>query len=1185
LARGSAGLAVAILAVVSIHAQDRPVPALLTGVPAAPGQFRTAGARPETVDAQTVTVNGAALAADVLDLALTGGVVVRAELDRRATLGGGAEVWSGHVPGAPMSSVTLVTVDGLLQGSVRTLDAAWSIEPSADATHVVRQIDAAALPRELPPLAPPPSLAALAANPPMAGDNGGTIDVLVLYTPGARSSAGGANPDATIQARIALGIAETNTGYANSGITPRLRLVGTQVLPYTEVGMSTDLSALQSNASVGTLRNTVGADLVSLIVANSAEACGVGYLLNGSSDWAFSVTSYHCISPNYSFGHELGHNMGSMHAPEDGGGVGRAAYSYGYKHPSNLFRTVMAYDCPVSCPRVLHFSNPDVNYAGAPTGTAAQHDNARSIDEAASTVANFRQSVGGNTAPTISAFGDVTIVEDGATGALSFTVGDAETAASSLTVTASSSNTTLVPNIAAALTLTGAGASRSLAVVPAANRFGTATITVTVSDGALSATRTFLLTVTAVNDPPVIARTPTAASVAAGSSAQTTVTVTDVDTAGSALALSTSSSNTTLLPNANIEVSVVTTAANSRTFLVTMTPAAGGAGAATVTINALDGGPAASTTFALTVSVLAPTVTTPAPQSTPEDTPVAVGFTVGDPDTPLAALTVQASSSNAAVVPAAGLAVSGAGASRTVTIAPAANATGSATITLTVGDGASTATTSFAVTVTPVNDPPLFAPGVPVSVSTLVSTPAAFQVTVSDPDTAGVSLTLAGVTTNAAVLANAGIAIAPLSSTAATRTFAVTLTPVAGATGSGGVSLTAGDAQASVLRAVLLSVTSTPGAPDAPTTLNATADGTTLHLTWTAPSTGSAPASYAVSIGTAPGTTTLPVQTTAATSLDVVVPASGVYFARVAAVNGYGTSLPSPEVEVTVSAPGRPGRTPRPRAWFSGRTLGMDWESPVGGDPVTNYLLEVGSAPGLANILVLPLSAARSFSASGVPDGTFWLRVRGSNSMGLGDPSEDVGLVMRPGGGCVGLPLAPVSLAQSVTGSLVSLSWNAPASGVAPTGYVLYAGMASGRTDLSVNTGAAPGWSGAAPPGIYYVRVAARTACGVGPLSNEVVVAVGAAATLAAPGPLSGTVSGRVVSLSWSGPSAGPAPSSYFLEVGSASGATDVAAFDTGSAATSIAGAVAPGRYFLRVRARAGAASGPASNEIEIVVP
>ena len=68
----------------------------------------------------------------------------------------------------------------------------------------------------------------------------------------------------------------------------------------------------------------------------------------------------------------------------------------------------------------------------------------------------------------------------------------------------------------------------------------------------------------------------------------------------------------------------------------------------------------------------------------------------------------------------------------------------------------------------------------PAAVSTLISTATSFQVTLTDLDTAGASLTLVGATTNAAVLANAGILIAPVSSTATSRTFAVTLTPVAG---------------------------------------------------------------------------------------------------------------------------------------------------------------------------------------------------------------------------------------------------------------------------------------------------------------------------------------------------------------------------------------------------------------------
>ncbi len=100
-----------------------------------------------------------------------------------------------------------------------------------------------------------------------------------------------------------------------------------------------------------------------------------------------------------------------------------------------------------------------------------------------------------NARPTIASIADQTIGVNTATGPLPFTVGDLETSAASLAVSASSSNLTLVPN--ANVLLGGSGASRTVAITPVANRIGAATITVSVSDGALTASAAFLLTVTA----------------------------------------------------------------------------------------------------------------------------------------------------------------------------------------------------------------------------------------------------------------------------------------------------------------------------------------------------------------------------------------------------------------------------------------------------------------------------------------------------------------------------------------------------------------------------------------------------------------------------------------------------------------------------------------------------------------
>ena len=98
---------------------------------------------------------------------------------------------------------------------------------------------------------------------------------------------------------------------------------------------------------------------------------------------------------------------------------------------------------------------------------------------------------------------NVTTPEDTATAPISLTIGDVETPATALTVTATSSNVALVPD--ANLVLSGTGADRTLVVTPAANQAGTATITVTVSDGTASTPQTFTVTVTAVNDAPTLA--------------------------------------------------------------------------------------------------------------------------------------------------------------------------------------------------------------------------------------------------------------------------------------------------------------------------------------------------------------------------------------------------------------------------------------------------------------------------------------------------------------------------------------------------------------------------------------------------------------------------------------------------------------------------------------------------------
>jgi hypothetical protein len=105
-----------------------------------------------------------------------------------------------------------------------------------------------------------------------------------------------------------------------------------------------------------------------------------------------------------------------------------------------------------------------------------------------------------NQPPTISALTNRVIAVGTATPAIPFTIGDAETALASLTLSASSSNPALVPN--ASIVLGGSGSTRTVAVTPLASQAGVATITITVDDGDATTSSSFELSVRPRPAPP-----------------------------------------------------------------------------------------------------------------------------------------------------------------------------------------------------------------------------------------------------------------------------------------------------------------------------------------------------------------------------------------------------------------------------------------------------------------------------------------------------------------------------------------------------------------------------------------------------------------------------------------------------------------------------------------------------------
>ena len=196
-------------------------------------------------------------------------------------------------------------------------------------------------------------------------------------------------------------------------------------------------------------------------------------------------------------------------------------------------------------------------------------------------------------------------------------------------------------------------------------------------------------------------------------------------------------------------------------------------------------------------------------------------------------------------------------------------------------------------------------------------------------------------------------------------------------------------------------------------------------------------------------------------------------------------------------------------ATSSGNSVTLSWRAPSAGDPVTSYVIQAGSAPGLANLANFSTGSALTvFGASGVGAGTYYVRVRAANAAGTSAPSNEAVLVV---GGSPGVPPgAPSGLTIIVnSGGTVGLAWNA--SSGSPTTYVIEAGSQPGLANLAnsdLGSAATTLTATGVGAGTYYVRVRAKNAFGISAPSNEVQLVVGTTSTSLA-GNWSGTTQQR----------------------------------------------------------------------------
>lgn len=183
--------------------------------------------------------------------------------------------------------------------------------------------------------------------------------------------------------------------------------------------------------------------------------------------------------------------------------------------------------------------------------------------------------------------------------------------------------------------------------------------------------------------------------------------------------------------------------------------------------------------------------------------------------------------------------------------------------------------------------------------------------------------------------------------------------------------------------------------PGVPTNFQAWMSGQRLTVTWTAP-VGATPIGYQIEVGSAAGLSnvaTLPV-TARSFTYEPVPP--GFYFLRVRAVVTGASGLPTTDVMINSgNVPAPPSEPSSFSATGSNGTVTLTWAAPLFGPAATSYVVEAGTATGLSNITVFNTGGSgTTLVVPGVPPGTYYVRIRAVNALGVSPPSFERVLTM-----------------------------------------------------------------------------------------------------------------------------------------------------------------------------------------------
>ncbi len=163
-----------------------------------------------------------------------------------------------------------------------------------------------------------------------------------------------------------------------------------------------------------------------------------------------------------------------------------------------------------------------------------------------------------------------------------------------------------------------------------------------------------------------------------------------------------------------------------------------------------------------------------------------------------------------------------------------------------------------------------------------------------------------------------------------------------------------------------------------------------------------------------------------------------------------------------------------------GNTVSLAWRNGASGGASTELHIVVRGAVST----FVPIPVTESITVSNVPPGRYELWVHGVNRAGDGPNSN--GVVVSVPGSCTGIPGPPRNVTATATGRLVSLSWDLPLTGPAPTSFTVnVTGAYVGSVPATTRS-----LSGSVGPGSYTIAVTSRNSCGSSVSSSPITVVV-----------------------------------------------------------------------------------------------